>query len=421
MRRWITLLLMLQAARMPLSAELPDPSVPPGDTSALEPPVSREHQEALQQMARFTLALEQIRRLHASKGEEIRYEVLVDHAIEGMMSGLDRFSSFLDSDDARSMREESQGAFGGIGVVIQSLQQWITVVSPIEDSPGWEAGLLAHDRIVAIDGESTRGMTVEGASARLRGRPGTEVHLRVSRSGREAPLDLTLVRAVIETRPVQRLRMLNPDTGYIRVNSFARNTAPLLRQELTALSKRKARRLVLDLRGNPGGLLDAAVEVASLFLPRGTLVVYTLGREEADRTDHVTKNRPHRFAPELVVLVNEGTASAAEIVSGALQDHRRARIVGRRSFGKASVQSILPLPDGSALRLTTGYYYTPSHRAIHEKGIVPDVEVDLSALIWREVANAPAENWDWSPDSQIRKAVELLAPPAAAPPSTETP
>jgi carboxyl-terminal processing protease len=408
---WLLMWLTFQVSAQDLNAPAAAVSVEP----QLLPEVSREHQVALEQMARFTLALEQIRRLHAGSGAEVDYETLIDNAIAGMMSKLDRHSSYLDTKDAQSMKAESQGVFGGIGVVISLVNNGIAVVSPIEDSPGWTAGLLARDVIVDIDGTPTRGMTVEAASALLRGDPGTEVKLKVRRPGENKVLEFALTRAIIETRPVQRHRVLTEEIGYIRVNSFAQNTAALLREEMTALNKRNMRGLVLDLRGNPGGLLESAVEVAGLFLPKGTLVVFTKGREAEGRKDYLTHTRSHRFQPALVILVNEGSASASEVVSGALRDHQRAKLVGKKTFGKASVQSILPLPDGSALRLTTATYFTPSEKEIHEKGIVPDVEVSLPMRLWRELQEAPAEGWEWKNDPQLLKAVELLQEALAKP------
>lgn len=412
------ILLLLLLSQPLLAQETPEAVTDVPASAELVPEVSHDHQKALEQMARFTLALEQIRRLHASGGSDVDYETLIDNAIAGMMSNLDAHSSYLDNKDAQSMKEDTLGVFGGIGVVINGANGGLLVVSPIEDSPGWEAGLLARDLIVEIDGMSTRNMNLESATSKLRGDPGSEVTLKVRRPGERNLIDFRLVRAIIETRPVQRHRVLTEDIGYIRVNSFAKNTAALLREEMTALHKRKMRGLVLDLRGNPGGLLESAVDVAGLFLAKDTLVVFTQGKEADSRKDYKTTTRPHRFTPELVILVNEGSASASEVVSGALRDHKRAKLVGKKTFGKASVQSILPLPDGSALRLTTATYFTPSEYEIHEKGIVPDVEVGLPMRVWRELQNAPAEGWEWRKDPQLQKAVEVLNP-IQAPPAAE--
>lgn len=382
---------------------------PPDPASDLEDgEVDPERRAAFEQIARFTLAMEQIRRLHVEAGKEVDYGMLIDGAIEGMMSKLDPYSEYLENESVEDLRDETRGAFGGVGLVINRGPRFITVVSPVEDSPGWEAGLVAGDQIVAIEGESARGITVEEAVDRLRGEPGTEVRIRVRRPSENRSFDITLTRAVVKNRSVPDHRLLTDDIGYLRVKLFNDTTARLLRSELTELGKRGVKGVVLDLRGNPGGLLSSAIEVAGLFLPRETLVVYTRGKGDEPRREFFTSTRPHRLEPELAVLVNEGSASAAEIVSGALQDHGRAMLVGGKTFGKASVQSILPMPDGSALRLTTAQYFTPSDRLIQDEGIEPDVPVAMSMREWLRVREPFSDEWNWERDSQIEKAVELL-------------
>ena len=295
-------------------------------------------------------------------------------------------------------------------MVINRRGDWITVVSPIEDSPGWDAGLLAGDQIRQIDGTSARGIDMNEAVNRLRGEPGSEVRVQIRRPSEDRVFEVTLIRSVIETPSVSKAMILAPEIGYVRIKTFSENTAQLLRRELTALNRKGVKGVVVDLRGNPGGLLGAAVEVASLFLPRDTLVVYTQSREPGERVDYRTPLGPHRLDPRLVVLINEGSASASEVFSGALQDHGRATLVGQTSFGKASVQSIVPLPDGSALKLTTASYYTPAGRQIHEKGIPPDVEVDLPMWRWVGLQEGLTEE-TWPQDPQLQKAVEILQAP----------
>lgn len=363
---------------------------------------------ALEQMARFTLALEQIHRLHASSGNAVSYEELIDGAISGMMGKLDRYSNYLEGSSLERLQEQTQGSFVGIGVVINQGNRFIRVVSPVEGSPSWDAGIAAGDLIISVDGDSMRDLPMDQVVSRLKGEPGTEVLVGIRRPAQRRNFEVKLVRRLIENRSVGTYELLEDKIAYIRVKTFGQDTAQLLRKEMTGLVKKDVEGLVLDLRGNPGGLLGAAVDVANLFLPKETLVVFTQGNEPESRKDYMTRSRPHRLNPKLIVLVNEGSASASEVVSGALQDHDRARLVGSKTFGKASVQSILPIPGGSALKLTTAMYYTPEAREIHEKGLNPDVEVSLPMHRWLRLRNRPAENWKWEEDPQLNRAVELL-------------
>jgi carboxyl-terminal processing protease len=379
---------------------------------AVEEPGSRvqveeKQSDVLEQMARFTLALEQIHRLYAASEQAVTYEELVDAAIRGMASNLDAYSSYLEDENLEDLQEKTQGSFVGIGVVINRGPRFPRVVSPIEGSPGWEAGLQSGDVLLAIDGKSTEQEPLDQVVKRIKGQPGTDVMLRVRRPAENRTFDLTLTRAQVENPSVDPFRILQEGVGYIRLKTFTENTVRLMRKEMTGLKKKGIERLVLDLRGNPGGLLDAAVEVAGLFLPKNTLVVYTQGVEDGGRTEYRTTTRPHRLEPALVILVNEGSASASELVSGALQDYGRAVLVGETTFGKASVQSILPLPDGTALRLTTAEYFTPKDRAINGKGIEPDVEVGFLFRRWIRLESRGEEE-DWRQDPQLLRAVELL-------------
>ncbi|MDF3127893.1 S41 family peptidase [Kiritimatiellaeota bacterium B1221] len=372
-----------------------------------EPEVPSGAKLAYEQIARFTVAMEQIHDLYVKSGEEVSYDELIDGAIKGMMSNLDSYSQYMKSDTLKSLQETTQGAFGGVGIVINRSGDWITVVSPIEDSPGWNAGLMAGDQIRQIDGRSARGIRIEDAVNQLRGEPGTEVRVQIRRPSESKSFEVTLTRSEIKNPSVTGTRVLEDGIGYVRVSTFTRNTAQLLRRELTALKRKDVKGIVLDLRGNPGGLLGAAVDVAGLFLPQESLVVYTQSREPGERKDYFTSTAPHRLHPKLVILINGGSASASEVVSGALQDHERAILVGETSFGKASVQSIVPLPDGSALKLTTASYFTPKDRQIHERGIDPDEEVSLPLRRWF-LLQEEIEEGDWTQDPQLMKAVELL-------------
>lgn len=367
--------------------------------------------EAFEQIARFTLALEQVRHFYVQSGQDISYEALIDGAIEGMMGRLDRYSGFMENRQAQSMREMTRGQFGGVGIVVSLENRQLTVVSPVEGTPGWEAGLLTGDQIVEIDGVPTRGLNMEQSVDLLRGEVGTPVTLSIRRQGERRPFDVTLVRAVIETQTVQRHRMLEDEIAYIRLTSFTETTPRMLREELTRVQRQQARGLILDLRGNPGGSLNAAIEVASLFLPQQTLVVFTEGNdsESRGRQDFFSVGRRHEVDLPLVLLVNQGSASASEVVAGALQDHGRARLVGQRTFGKGSVQSVLPLRDGSALRLTTAIYFSPSGNQIHERGIEPNVAVNFPMRRWRESLRLiDTEAWDWREDPQLAEALALL-------------
>jgi carboxyl-terminal processing protease len=375
------------------------------DSVLPEPSVSEEDTLRVEQMIRFTMALEQIHERYVEAGESVSYEDLIDGAISGMMSRLDPYSEFMELEDLQTFQETTQGEFGGIGVVINRRGNWVTVVSPIEGSPGWEAGLQPGDRFVEIDGESAEGYSVQQAVQKLRGIPGTEVSVRLSRPSENSSFQVTLTREIIETPSVEPHRILEEGIGMVRVTLFAEDTAQRVRRELTAMGRKDVTSVVLDLRGNPGGLLHAAVDVAGLFLPPDSLVAYTQGKEEELHKEYRTSSRPHRMKPDLVILVNGGSASASEIVSGALQDLNRATIVGTTTFGKASVQSLVTLPDGSALKMTTATYFTPSGREIHQKGIEPDENVVFPMGRWFRLQ---ADEANWELDPQMKKAVEIF-------------
>ncbi|QJA05335.1 S41 family peptidase [Thermosulfurimonas marina] len=300
---------------------------------------------------------------------------LVYDAIKGLLSGLDPHSSFLAPDEFHELQIETKGSFTGIGIEITLEDGILTVVSPIEGTPAWKAGLKPGDKIVKINGQPTKGMSLMEAVKRLRGPKGTKVTITIFRESTKELKDITLVRDVIPIRSV-RARILEPGYGYIRISSFQEKTGEELHQALSKLEKENQplKGLILDLRNNPGGLLDAAVEVADEFLDEG-LIVYTKGRRKDQNFQFKAHPNRQKHPYPLVVLVNAGTASASEIVAGALQDHHRAVIVGTRTFGKGSVQTIIPLPDGSAVRLTTAEYFTPSGRSIQAEGIEPDLEV----------------------------------------------
>ncbi len=314
---------------------------------------------------------------------------LVYGAASGMVRTLDPFSQFMDPDEYREIKTETEGQFGGIGIRMTLEDEWLTVQTPLPGSPAYRLGLLPKDRVAEIDGENARDMTMSDALRKLRGAPGTKVKLGLLRGpadggdGDWKRFDVEVTRELVKIDSVQSMK-LDGGVGYLRIAEFSAKTAEDATDAVAKLRKDGATSLVLDLRNNPGGLLSAAVETASLFLGDGKLVVYTQGRRADNRQDFTAALKaPHPVLP-LVVLINEGSASGSEIVAGAMQDHKRAVIVGERSFGKASVQSVIPLADGSGLRLTVARYYTPAGRSIHrdEKtktgGITPDIVVEVA-------------------------------------------
>lgn len=306
--------------------------------------------------------------------EEIEAKEAIEGAINGLLLSLDPHSAYLKPENYREFRNETDGSFTGIGIRITLEDGVITVISPIADTPADKAGIKAHDKIVKIDGEPTKGKTPFDAVKIMRGPKGTEVTLSIYRDGWESSRDFTLRRSEIPLVSVKSL-LLKPGFGYLRISNFQRNTTNEMRQQLGELQEKlPLQGLILDLRNNPGGLLDQAVSVSDLFLEQG-LIVYTRGRNKDQDLTFEAKADTTLTRFPLVLLVNEGTASASEIVAGAVQDHRRGVIVGTQTFGKGSVQSIIPLNDGAGLKMTTAHYYTPTGRSIQVTGITPDVTV----------------------------------------------
>jgi carboxyl-terminal processing protease len=311
------------------------------------------------------LFIEVLQKIEQNYVDPVEPEVLVTGAMRGMLRDLDPYSQFLDARDFADLESATLGRFGGIGVVVGIRDNHPTVISPIEGTPAWEAGLRAGDVIARIEGRPTAGLPVEEIAGRLRGPEGTEVRFTVAREG-EADREVTLTRRLIVARSVPYAFQPVTGVGYVRLANFSEHSGQELRETLARLRREGARAFVLDLRMNPGGLLEQAVDVAEQFLPQNTLVVHTRGRaKDADHRYVSTEPRPDLASP-LVVLVDQGSASAAEIVAGALQDLDRALVLGHTTFGKGSVQSVFPLPGrGQALKLTTSLYHTPSGRSIH--------------------------------------------------------
>ncbi|NVK37270.1 MAG: S41 family peptidase [Gammaproteobacteria bacterium] len=327
----------------------------------------------LEELRAFAEIFERIR---TSYVETVDDKTLLENAIHGMLGGLDPHSSYLGEEDFEDLRANTSGKFGGLGIEVGMEDGFIKVVSPIDDTPAQQAGVLAGDIIVKLDDTPVKGLGLNEAVEKMRGEPGSEIVLTILREGENQPLEITLKRAEIKITSVKH-KLLDDQYGYIRITQFQENTGADVNQALQILTEKSDQPLsgiILDLRNNPGGVLDAAVAVSDLFIENG-LIVYTKGRiANADIRYEATIDTP---APEmpLVVLVNGGSASASEIVAGALQDHKRAVIMGTQSFGKGSVQTVLPLNGDHALKLTTARYYTPNGRSIQAQGITPDIEV----------------------------------------------
>jgi carboxyl-terminal processing protease len=320
----------------------------------------------------FSEVLDMVRKNYV---DDVDTEKLMQGAINGMIRSLDPHSAFMTPDLYKELEVETQGQFGGIGIEIMILKDVLTIVSPIEDTPAFTAGLKSGDQILKIDGKSTKDITIMEAVKKLRGPKDTKVTVTIIRENMVTPKDVILTRAIIQVKSV-RFKMLEDNIGYARIAAFQERTSDDLRKALKELDNKKnpLKGLVLDLRNDPGGLLTQAIEVSDIFLKSG-VIVSTRGRTKSMETTSKASNTNDEITCPVVVLVNEGTASAAEIVAGALQDNGRALIVGTQTFGKASVQTVIPLEGGSALKLTTARYYTPNGKSIQAEGIKPDIAV----------------------------------------------
>lgn len=318
--------------------------------------------------------------------EDVKDKDLLENAIRGLLSGLDPHSAYLDKKAFTDLREGTSGEFGGLGIVVGMEDGFVKVISPIDDTPAERAGVKSGDLVIRLDDKNVKGMTLEDAVNIMRGKPDTDILLTIVRTGETKPLKIKITRAVIKVQSV-RSKTLDKGFGYIRVSAFQERTGSDLRKAISKLKKENNKKnlkgLVLDLRNNPGGLLTAAIEVSDAFLETG-VVVSIKGRDQANNMAHSAKGMDLINEAPIVVLINGGSASASEIVAGALQDHKRAIIMGSQSFGKASVQTVVPLGNGSALKLTTARYYTPNGTSIQAKGITPDIELDDLKVSKRE-------------------------------------
>lgn len=333
----------------------------------------------------YRFALENMAAGAEKKGEKKDGLRVMYAALSSMVGALDPFSGFLSPEAYRQMRVEHTGSYGGVGIIITRRGEKLTIISPIEDTPAFRAGLKSEDVIAEIDGAPTRDMPLSEVVQRMRGAAGEPVRLLISRERWPKPREVTLRRAVIRIRSV-KAGVKEGGVGYLRITAFHGRTTRELDEGLGRLMRRDVRGIVLDLRGNPGGFLTKSVEVSERFLPEGSMVVFTRGRRRSETAYFRSRARGVWVGKPLVVLIDKGSASASEIVAGALQDLDRALIIGRTSFGKGSVQAIIPMRGGAALRLTTARYYTPLGRLIHEKGIRPDVEAGPKTLSREQVA-----------------------------------
>ena len=374
-----------------------------------------EADEPYESLRIFTLVMERIRQEYV-EGENLSYDTLVKGALKGMLNTLDPHSEYMEPRKYDELRKDTEGEYGGVGLVVSIRSDRITVVTPMEGTPGEKAGVLAGDELLKVDGKDV-GRDLSEAVQQLRGKPATKVKLTFFRPSTGETKEIELIREVITVSSVVDLegasdyKLLPESVGYIRIGQFGDHTAEDLEKALSKIEQQNGTSLILDLRDNPGGLLDQAVYVAEKFLPRGQMVVSTEGRGAERKEEYRARGRGKIRELPMVVLVNGGSASAAEIVSGCLQDLKRAVIVGEQTFGKGSVQSILPLGNGSALRLTTAKYYTPSHKVIHERGITPDIEVPLDDEAKRllDVRRSP-RGVDSLIDSQRAKAAPVEDP-----------
>lgn len=350
--------------------------------------------------------------------DETKIKDLIYGALEGMLSSLDPYSQFMDPDTYNEVKVETEGEFGGLGIEITIKDRMLTIITPLDDTPAYKAGLKAGDRIVKIDGKLTKDITLLEAVKKLRGEPGSEVNLTIMREEEEKLLDFTIKRGIIKIKSIKEARIIEDNIGYIRITEFQENTPQDLEKALVDLENQHMEGLILDLRNNPGGLLDVAVKVADKFIEREKVIVTTQGRLKNQNLKFKSVTPAHPRYP-LVILVNGGSASGSEIVAAAIRDHKRGILLGTKTFGKGSVQTIIPLKDGSALRLTTSRYFTPKGWTIHDKGVIPDVIVkpEKNKVVRKEKRDIFEEieenrlkkqEKEIAYDNQLNRAIDLL-------------
>jgi carboxyl-terminal processing protease len=369
---FITSLTAALISALPITAANADTEAKTTDEQA-----TQDERLPLRELRLFTQVFEQIRRGYV---EEVADTELLENAIAGLLLELDPHSVYLNQTDYEELQESATGEYGGLGLQVGSERGMIKVIAPIDDSPAAKAGIEAGDFIVEVDGTPVRGMAVQKAIDKLRGEKGTSIKLTLFREGEDGPLDITVVRGTIQVSSV-RSRIIEPGYGYVRVSQFQVSSGKDFKKELLSLKEKEPalKGLIIDLRNNPGGLVPASVEIADAVLDGGT-VVYTEGRLPSANISFDAESGDLLEGTPIVVLINGGSASASEIVAGALQDHQRAAIIGTQSFGKGSVQTVIPLGDGRAVKLTTARYFTPNGRSIQAEGIVPDIIVEPAEI-----------------------------------------
>jgi carboxyl-terminal processing protease len=335
-----------------------------------------EAEGLFKQIELFSDALTYVRSHYVEEQED---KDLVYGALKGLLGALDPYSQFMDPESFREIQIETRGEFGGLGIEISIKDGLLTIISPLEDTPAHKAGIKPGDRIVKIDGESTKEITLVDAVKKLRGKPGSEVIVTILRESESRIFDQPVKRAIIKLKSIKKAEIIEDGIGYIRLAEFQERSHSDLAKALKRLKNEGMKGLILDLRNNPGGLLDVAVKVSDNFLKKGDTIVSTKGRLKEQEVIYKDMNDSDVSYP-MIVMVNSGSASASEIVAGAIQDNKRGIVLGTKSFGKGSVQTVIPLKDGSALRLTTAKYFTPSGRAIREEGIIPDVTVEYMEM-----------------------------------------
>ena len=366
--------------------------------------------------------------IQAEYVDEPNSKDLIYGALKGMVASLDPHSQFMDPDTFNELKVDTEGKFGGLGLEITVKDGLPTVITPIEDTPAWRAGIKPGDRIVKINNEITRDMSLTDAVKRMRGKPGETVTLIILRESEKKLLELKLVRGIIKIKGVKEAKILEDGIAYIRLVEFRENSLQEMNAAIEKLFKSGMSALIIDLRNNPGGALDSAVKITERFIEKGKMIVYTRGRIPSQNLEFYANSAHPKLTLPLAILINEGSASGSEIVAGALQDYKRAIIIGTKSFGKGSVQSVIPLGDGSALRLTTSKYFTPSGRVIHGKGVTPDIiveegviqlngnkekKIDNSDELIKELENKEEVNktekaTDYKTDNQLMHAVDAL-------------
>ena len=354
---------------------------------------------------------------------------LIYGALKGMLASLDAHSQFMDPQTYEELKVDTQGKFGGLGIEITIKDGLLTVITPIEGTPAWKAGIKANDRIVKINDVITRDISLADAVKKMRGKPGGIVNLTILRDTEKKLLDFKITREIIKITDIKYVRILENGVGYIRLSEFRENTFLELNNALAALSKQGMKALIIDLRNNPGGLLNVAAKVTGKFLGPNKLIAYTKGRQKDQDLEFFSEAKNTNLELPLAILINEGSASGSEIVAGALQDYKRAIIIGKKSFGKGSVQTVIPLGDGTALRLTTSHYFTPSGKIIQGKGVTPDILVDENKLpddkidevaskkpdeVFDRIQNdqqtnkTAKETFNYKADAQLMRAIDAL-------------